>query len=320
MRLGIIDVGTNSLHLLIGTLGRGRAFHVLLKERELAKLGEHGLAANRLAPRAMRRAIKVLQRYASTLRRLKVDRIEAVATSAVREAANGTAFMRQVRAKTGLPLRVITGREEARLIYLGIAQAQPLSKPALIVTIGGGSAQVIVGDGAARPQYLASLPLGAARLSQQFLRRDPVDPRSLERLTLHVRRAWEPVAAAVRRNGWGQALGGSAIIDQLMLAARFRKTGRRHASSRLSLTRRSLQELVDWLARSTARQRKRLRGLDPRREDLALPAAVTLLVWMEQCGVKRLTLAGGSLREGLVLDHMLWHHLAELSDNPRCCI
>lgn len=305
MRLGIIDVGTNSLHLVIGTPRAGRGFRLLHKERHLARLGDRGLASNRLAPEAMRRAMEMLGRYASTLRRFKVDHIEAVATSAVRDAGNGAEFVRRVRARTGLPLRIISGREEARLIYLGILQTRQLTKPTVIVTIGGGSAQVIMGDGGVRPRYLTSVPLGGARLAQRFLKHDPARPEELGQMTVHVRRAWTPVARAVSRFRWKQAFGASATIEQLIVAAALRTSRRAKHRSAIWLTRKALEEFVDWLADSTAKERIRLEGLDPDREDLALPTAVTLLVWMEACGVKRLAHSRGSLREGLVLDYLL---------------
>ena len=308
MTLGIVDVGTNSIHLLIGILGLNGKFHVMLKERDLTRLGEGGLAKGRLTRRAMHRALEVLRRYAATITRCHVDRVEAVATSAVREAANGRSFLRRVRAKAKLPLRVISGREEARLIYLGVISAHRVRRPAAIVTIGGGSAQIIHGNGA-RLGYVSSVPLGGARLAQQFIRHDPPRPGEVAALTKHVRRVWAPVVRAMRRHRWEHALGSSATIQQLMTAA-YLLTHRRHAppTPRLSISRRSVAQLVRWLATSTAQERMQLPGLDPRREDLALPTGVALLAWMEGCGVSRLFYAPGSLREGLVIDYLIRHH------------
>ena len=308
MTLGIVDVGTNSTHLLIGILGLNGKFHVILKERDLTRLGEGGLAKGKLTGRAMRRALEVLGRYAATIRRCHVDRVEAVATSAVRGSANQRSFIRRVRAKTTLPLRVISGREEARLIYLGVIAAHHVRRPAAIVTIGGGSAQVIHGNGA-RPGYVSSVLLGGARLAQQFIRHDPPRPDEVAALTRHARRVWAPVVRAMRRHHWKKTLGSSATIQQLMTAAHL-LTHRRHAPEkhRLSISRRSLAQLVRWLATSTAQERMQLPGLDPRREDLALPTGVALLAWMEGCGVARIFYAPGSLREGLVIDYLIRHH------------
>ena len=309
MTLGIIDVGTNSIHLLVGVLGLSGKFHILLKERELTRLGEGGLARGRLTGRAMRRALQTLSRYAAIMKRCGVERIEAVATSAVREAANGRALARRVRKQLRIPLRIISGREEARLIYLGVLQAVRFHRPTAIVTIGGGSAQVMSGEGT-RPRYMASVPLGGARLAQRFIRHDPPRPGEVEALRRHVERTWAPVVRAMRRHRWQRALGSSATIYQLMAAADLltRSRGARGSKRPLSISRRSLERLVAWLADSTAPERIQLPGLDPRREDLALTTGIVLLAWMAACRVRRLRYASGSLREGLVVDYLIRHH------------
>ena len=309
MTLGIIDVGTNSIHLLVGVLGLSGKFHILLKERDLTRLGEGGLARGRLTARAMHRAMDILARYRAIMRRCGVDRVEAVATSAVREAGNGRAFIRRVRQRLRLPLRIISGREEARLIYLGVLQAVRFRRPTAIVTIGGGSAQVIHGDGT-RLRYVASVPLGGARLAQQFIRHDPPRPAEVGALRAHVDRAWAPIVRAMRRHRRHTALGSSATIYQLMAAAELLRLGREKLphKHRLFISRRALERLVEWLAASTTEERIQLPGLDPRREDLALPTAVALLAWMEGCGIGRLRYAPGSVREGLVVDYLIKHH------------
>ncbi|MBI2496000.1 MAG: hypothetical protein HYW10_05495 [Candidatus Omnitrophica bacterium] len=282
MRVGIIDVGTNSIHLLIGEVGRHGSFRVILKARDLTRLGDEGLVEGSLTPAATRRATSILQRYAAILKRRRVDHVEAVATSAVREAKNGRAFVRRVRSRLGLPPR----------FHLG----------APIVWVGGGSAQVIHGSGS-RPGYLTSLPLGAARLTQRFIRHDPPQPDEIEALRRYARRAWAPVVRAIRRRSWRHSLGGSSMTRELALAAYGLQCRQPPAEERrLSINRRSLHRLVDWLFTSTARERSRLAGVDPRRQDLLLAAGIVLLTWMEGCRVARLRYAPGSLREGLIFN------------------
>lgn len=308
MTLGIIDVGTNSIHLLIGILGLSGKFHVTLKERDLTRLGEGGLATGTLTRPAMARAMSVLRRYAALLKRCEVDHVEAVATSAVRDAKNGKAFVRRVRATLRLPLRIISGRTEARLIYLGVLQTQRFRRSTIIVTIGGGSAQVMQGDGA-RLRHVASVPLGGARLAQRFIHHDPPAPQEVEALARHIRRTWRPVIRAISRHRWHHALGSSATIAQLAMAAHWQQRRTRpRAKQPLILTQRTLRRLVAWLSVSTAKERIQLPGLDPRREDLALTTAATLLRWMEGCRVSTLRYAPGSLREGLVMDYLIRHH------------
>lgn len=302
MTLGIIDVGTNSLHLLIGRLGRTGAFRVIHQERALVRLGEGGLAAGRLTGPAMRRALTVLARYASAMRRFHVERVEAVTTSAVREASNGRAFARRARTRLGIPLRVISGPEEARLAYLGVLRARRVRQPAAFIAIGGGSAQVVHGKGTCL-RYAASVPLGAARLTQRFIRHDPPRLEEVDALRRAVQRAWRPIVRALRRHRWRRALGGSAMIYHVMRAAHRRRHRRPPASPhRLTIAQQSLRELTAWLSGSTAAARERLPGLDPGREDQALAATIALLSWMEGCGIATLRYAPGSIREGLVMD------------------
>lgn len=307
MTLGIIDVGTNSIHLLIGVLGLTGKFHVILKERDLARIGEGGLVRGRLTRKAMRRALGVLERYATLLNRFQIDAVQAVATSAVRDAGNGRAFVRQVRARTGIPLRIISGREEARLIYLGILQGRRLRGSTAIVTIGGGSAQVIHGDGG-RPHFLGSVPLGSARLAQRFIEHDPPRQEEVDALRKHVGRTWAPVGRRLHRHRLRGAIGSSATIQQLMEAA-YQLTHRRSVSKhQLRITQRELRQMIRWLRESTAEERMQLPGMDPRREDLALPTAAVLLGWMEVSGVRAVRFAPGSLREGLVMDFLIKHY------------
>ncbi len=303
LRVGIVDVGTNSLHLVIGVLGPDGTFRVILRERDLTRLGERGLTNGVLTQTAMRRAMTVLQRYAATLMRCEVGRVEAVATSAVREASNGEVFVRRVRARLGIPLRVISGREEARLSYLGIRQARRFRQTAVMIAIGGGSTQVMVGDGR-RLRYATSLPLGCAHLAQRFLRHDPPRPREVGALTRHLRRAFSPVIRTIRRYRWREAMGSSATIHQVISAASQWAARQPPKTRPSSISLPSLSRFIQWLLTSTAAQRRRLPGLDPQRQDLALPTAMTLLVWMTGCGIQTIRSAPGSLREGLVRESM----------------
>ncbi|MBI4226871.1 MAG: hypothetical protein HY600_01190 [Candidatus Omnitrophica bacterium] len=286
--LGLIDVGTNSIHLVIGRRHPSGRWVPRLHRRAPVRLGDDGWARGRLTAAAMRRAMRILARYAAIASRRRVRRVEAVATGAVREAANGAAFARRVRAELGVPLRILSGAEEARLTFLGVQQVHRRRGPVLLVAIGGGSAQVVVGSGR-RLRYCASVPIGAARLAQRFIRHDPPRPREIAALWAAARRAWGPLGRRVRRLRWRRAVGSSAMIQQVMAVA-----GRSRA-----LTQSRLRAVVNRLARARRRARRRWPGVDPGRDDLLLPTAVALLEWMAACRAPRLTYAAGSLREGL---------------------
>ena len=296
--VAIVDVGTNAMHLVIGRVEPHRQFHVELERHDAARLGDGGLANGALTAAAMRRGMAVLSRYAALLKRRRIDAVEAVATSAVREAANGPAFVRRVRARLGLPLRIISGREEARLIYRGVARAQRIRRAALVIAIGGGSAQVMRGDGR-RLRYAVSRPLGCVRLTQQFIHHDPPRPEEVEALTWHVRRAWAPVARVIRRAHPRIAWGSSTAIRQLIRVA-----GRTDRPRSASISQRQVRGLIARLSASTAQERLRWPGMDPQRHAMLLAAGVALLAWMEGCGVSTVRYAVGSLREGLVMEHL----------------
>ncbi len=298
--LGIVDVGTHSIHLVIGRVTPGGGFRVLVRKRGLVRLGEGGLRNNVLTAQAMRRAEAVLRRYAALLAQRGVDRLEAVATSAVRQADNGRRFVARIRERLGLSLRIISGREEARLIALGVWRAVGFQQRAVMIAIGGGSAQVMCGS-RARLMYAASVPLGAARLTERFIRHDPAQGSEVAALTAFLRRAWAPVARAVRRRRWERAFGSSAGIGFLAAAS---IPGARDGARAALLTQARLRRLAGWLAGSTAGERRRVRGFDPGRQDVMLAAALTLLTWMDACGVTRLASVPGSLRDGLVVDYL----------------
>ena len=300
-RWGIIDVGTNAMHLYIGVVRDGR-WHLLVREHELPRLGGGGLVRGRLTAAAMARGMRMLTRYAARLAQHRVDHVEAVATSAVRDAANGPAFVRRVRRETGISLRIISGREEARLIYRGVLRVHRVRRPTVIISIGGGSTQVMCGDGAP-PRYLVSIPLGGARLAQRFIQHDPPRPGELRAMEAFVRRAWAPIVRAVRRHRWTQAWGSSATIEHLTRLAYGQTHPTPPAADRTRwLTPASLRRVIQAAATRTAAERRQLPGVDPRREDMIVTTGAVLLAFMAGCGIRRLRFAPGSLREGLLAD------------------
>lgn len=276
---------------------------VLHRARTPVRLGDGAFVAGRLTEPAMRRAAQALRRYAATMRRIGVNRVEAVATSAVRDATNGRAFVQRIRTQLGVPLRIISGRTEARLIYRGVVQAQRARRSTLVISIGGGSAQVMLGDGA-RLRYATSVPLGCARLAQRFIQHDPPRPEEVAALEHAARRAWAPVIRRIRRHRWQQVLGSSETIQQVLAAAKHLSRGSQ-AKAHVSITQRSLRRIIGRLSTSTAAQRRRMPGLDRQRQDLALPTAVALMILMECCGISAIRYAPGSLREGIILDKFL---------------
>ncbi|HET9232914.1 MAG TPA: hypothetical protein VFP10_02095, partial [Candidatus Eisenbacteria bacterium] len=176
MRLAAIDIGTNSVHIVVAEAVGQNRFVVLDREREVVQIGRGSFSGNRLQREAVKRTLDSLARFVMLARGKGVDRILCTATAAVREATNGGEFLRAARDRTGVTPRVIPAEEEGRLIYLAVKQALELpAEPSLIVDIGGGSAQMVVGD-RKEPQKIVSGPLGALRLCELHPLGDPPRP------------------------------------------------------------------------------------------------------------------------------------------------
>src|SRR5262245_23593148 len=164
MRLAAIDIGTNSVHIVIAEAVGQNRFEVLDREREVVQVGRGSFSRNHLQREAVKRTVEALDRFVMLARGKGVERILCTATAAVREATNGGQFLRLARARTGVLPRVIPAEEEGRLVYLAVKQALELPvDPSLIIDIGGGSAEMIVGD-RKDCHKIVSAPLGALRL------------------------------------------------------------------------------------------------------------------------------------------------------------
>src|SRR6185503_9256836 len=176
MRLAAIDVGTNSIHMLVAQIDPEGHFRVVDRAKEMVGFGGAGLTRGRLSSSAIEQCVRTLGAFRTLADRLGVNRYQAVATSAVREARNGGELIQRVRDEVGIRVKVIPGREEARLIQLGVRHAIDLrGVPALILDVGGGSVETILVEDD-RPTAMHSLKVGVARLAETFLKSDPLDP------------------------------------------------------------------------------------------------------------------------------------------------
>src|SRR5690348_9226502 len=176
-----VDIGSNLVRLKVAGL-RGRKLHAIQEDREVTRLGEGVFRSNFLSPESMAETVKVLRRFHRATQRLGADSVRVVATSALRDARNSRAFLEWVRSATGWRVEIISGLEEGRLIHLGLVQNANLgSAPVLLVDLGGGSCELTVSVGG-HIRDTVSLPLGAVRLTNEFLQHDPARKSELERM------------------------------------------------------------------------------------------------------------------------------------------
>lgn len=300
VRLGAIDIGSNSLHMIISHVGADGGTTVLWRMREMLGLGRGSFPSHRLSAEGMDRAILSLRRFHAVARRRGCEKIIAIATSAVREAENGGDFIERVRSEVGLNVRVVSARDEARLIYLGVRHTVDLKAgPHLIMDIGGGSMEFIVGDDQ-HASLLESRKVGSARMTARYIHSDPAAEGEVELLRRHLNREIAPVCDEILQLRPIKAIGTSGTIENLVAMC-----GARGKSPELA--RDDLKELVDRLLKSKARQRVEIRGLDEKRQDQILAGAVLLLEVMKRLPFKRLSLCRAALREGMLLDYVARH-------------
>jgi exopolyphosphatase / guanosine-5'-triphosphate,3'-diphosphate pyrophosphatase len=308
LKLALLDIGSNSIHMVLTEIQPDFSYKILDRCKDVPRLGEETFQTGQFSPSAIAKGIEVVRTFTTLARNRGFMRIEAVATSAVREAANGGDLIEAIEQETGIRVRVVTGQEEARLIYLGVRYSMDFGDHnILIVDVGGGSVELVVGN---RHNLLhaASLKLGAIRLNDLYLKKDPSSADALKRLQKAVETALTPVLPRFKKVGFDELVGTSGMIGNLAEVMHLQKTGR--PIPQLNLARFSIKEVMaaEKLLRETSvKRRSEIPGLDPKRTDLLLPATVVLRILMERLDLDELTISDKAIREGLLFDFIERH-------------
>jgi len=308
LRIAAIDIGTNSLHMVIVEVTQALGFKVLSSEKEMTQLGSSALLRHVLTRTAINHSLSVLGRYHRVAKNLECDRILAYATSAVRESVNGGDFVEMVKDQLGLEVRVISSQEEARLIYLAVRQAVDIiDGPALIVDIGGGSAEFIVGT-AQKAAMLESRKLGASRLTQQFIEHDPVSKSELKKLRRHIDVLLKPLITRIRNLKPSKYIGTSGTMENLaaMCVAQHGEDVMRHRVI-TEMRRDDFENLYERLIRMDLKERRRLPGLDPERAEQIAAGAVLVDYLFNQLDIPLVEVSDRAMREGMIIDYMQTH-------------
>jgi exopolyphosphatase/guanosine-5'-triphosphate,3'-diphosphate pyrophosphatase len=289
--IGAIDVGTNAVRLELARPGPDGSIETLHQERDAVRPGEGVFATGGIPREVANRLIGTLRRYAALARRHRA-RVRAVATSALREARNRDDIVRRAHDEAGLVLEVISGKEEARLICLGVLSTRPAGKHSCIIDIGGGSTEVATATGT-EPTNLWSIAIGAVRLTELFDAGTKINKKQLKLMRAYAREAIDealPGRGAVRLRS---ALGSSGTINTLVawMAA---ETG--HATVD------SVREAVDELVAMGPEGRRRC--FDPRRADIIVAGAIILEAVMRRLGLRAVTRTDRGLRDGVLVDLM----------------
>lgn len=299
-----IDIGSNSIKLLVARLDPEDPDHYdeVLREKEMIRLAQETLTTGVLSEEAMADGVDCVKRFAALARAAGAGRITAVATCAVREADNGADFVRRVRKETGVKPAVISGEEEARLTMRAVRLDLPAScDPLLVVDIGGGSTEVVVASGD-RIALAESFDLGAVRLTERFVRSDPLSGKDTQRLSRAIRSRLKKLAKPVQKTRFRTAVGTSGTILALADIARALHGRAAPGTGHLSVSRRDLGRAVKMLRRTTIKEKAQIRGLEPERRDIITAGGVLLDEIMETFGIETLLVSERSLRDSLVLE------------------
>ena len=304
MRIAAIDIGTNSIHMIVVAVRPDLSFEVVDSEKDMVRLGAGGLDGRSLTPTAMTSALHTLAKFKRLAESHKVDEIIAAATSATREAENGGDFIAQVERDTGIRIKVISGTEEARLIHLAAAYGVDVgSSTAVVVDIGGGSVEVTLGT-ATQLALGRSFKTGVIRLTERFVRTDPLGGHDERRLVKFVNREMGTYLDQVAGRGFDRLIGTSGTILSLGTMAVADASGAPEDVRNRRVPAKALHRLRKALVEAVFAERLRVPGMDPRRADLSVAGSVLFDTIVRRLGADEFILCDLALREGLVLDYI----------------
>ena len=305
MRIAAIDIGTNSIHMIVVKVRPDLSFDVIDREKDMVRLGAGGLDGRSLTTSAMSAGLQTLVKFKRLAESNKVDEIIAGATSATREAENGGDFIAEVARQTGIRIKVISGTEEARLIHLAAAYGVDVGAgTAAVIDIGGGSVEITLGT-ATHLSLGKSFKTGVIRLTEHFVRTDPLSARDERRLVKHLNRTMGSYLAQIGKSGFDRVIGTSGTILSLGALALVDDGGEVPEELRNQrVGAKSLRRVRKRLVAADIEERLKIPGLDPRRADLSVAGSVLLDTILRGIGAEDLTLCDLALREGLVLDYI----------------
>jgi exopolyphosphatase / guanosine-5'-triphosphate,3'-diphosphate pyrophosphatase len=299
--LAVIDLGTNSIRLVVAEVESSATYRILENLREQTRLGEGLHESGRIGEAALHRSLTALGTMKAIADGYRVDELRAIATSAVREAENGAELVEAARARHGIEVEVIPADVEARLAFRSVQQHFPLdASPTAIVDIGGGSLEIVLVAGTVIDE-VHSLPLGAVRLTEAYIRSDPIRPEEWKALRRRIKREirerlGKPTFTAATMIGSG---GTFTTLAAMVAAERGDEAPSTHG---YVLGRADLVHLLDRLREAPLRDRRQLRGLGPERADIIVAGVAAVERLAKHLGVQRIVVNERGIRDGLLLE------------------
>ena len=304
-RIGVIDLGTNTFHLLVAEVNNG-TMSLVHRERQAVKIGMGGINQGVIKEDAIERALRCLQGFKATLDREHVGKVQALGTSALRSATNGGAVIHAIKEETGIEVQLITGEEEAEYIYYGVQAAMDLgTSPSLIVDIGGGSVEFIVAD-RARIFWKASLDIGAQRMLERYHRHDPILPAERDALQAHYLESLTPLQKAMSDFRPSVLVGSSGTFDTLSeIYCQRNQLPFRSEQPETPLAIEAFREIHSELVSKDRSDRMKIPGMIEMRVDMIVVASCLIQYLFEQYRFQKIRVSSFALKEGVLAKMMI---------------
>lgn len=305
MRKAIIDIGTNTINLLIAEV-TGDSYQIIHSSKQPAKMGKGGINSGTILPEAMQRGYDAIESHMQTIAAYCVGQadIVAIGTSALRNADNAAVFADEVRRRFGLDIVIISGEREAQLIYDGVKQVMPIGiDRVLILDIGGGSCEFIIAnkDGIV---WKHSFELGMARLVDRFAPSDPIGTKEIKAIETYLRAELAPLYEALHQYPTARLIGTSGSFDTIatLIAARTHPNMNIRMSTSYTIPISAFEELHRRLLASTAAQRAAMKQMDPSRVDLVVTGSIFINFVIREMRIEELQQCGFALKQGALYE------------------
>lgn len=296
-----IDIGTNTLRLLISEIGKHH-FKEMHSERMITRLGEGLSGSGRLTDNAIARTVSTLKDFRTIIDRYMINEVVVAATSAVREAENRQYFIDLVKKEIGFDIEVISGEEEARRTFLGIMQGVDKGLGDIVaIDIGGGSTEFIFGK-EGRIKEKISIDLGVVKLTEKYIKSDPILQSDLARMQGKIRESIREVVLRMGNIGGTRLVGTAGSITTLAAIDQKLEAYNPLRINNYILKLASLKEIFSDLVSKSTKERRMIKGLEPGREDIIAAGAAILITAMEEMDYESIIVSDYGLREGLVID------------------
>jgi len=302
VRVAVLDLGTNSTRLLVADVQDGRV-RELERKTTITRLGQDVDRTGRLADEAMERVYDAVAEYRKLIDDVEAERVVAIATSAVRDSSNGGEFRETLRTRFGIEANAIPGEEEARLTFLGATSARPDDhEPTLVIDIGGGSTEFVIGRPGRDPDFHVSTQAGSVRQTERHVDHDPPREDELTALAEEVRQTIEAENPPKVRDGVERGIAVAGTATSLAAVAQELEPYDAGKVDGYALRRTEVERMLDRLASVPLEEREQIRGLHPRRAPTIVAGTVILLEAMRAFGLQEVETSEADILHGAALE------------------